>query len=70
MAPAPQLNARSERSTFWTRVKAYVPIYKPTESLFEKTTEAKRSAEPLWTDARGCQAFLIARIAATGMGGR
>ncbi|WP_153771652.1 hypothetical protein [Labrenzia sp. CE80] len=70
MALAPQLDRNNDLSTFWNRVKSYVPTGRPAESLFEKAamTPASQSAEQM--DARGRQAFLIARIAAVGMGGR
>ncbi|MBS8261696.1 hypothetical protein DYI23_15825 [Roseibium polysiphoniae] len=70
MALAPQLDSNNDLSAFWNRVKSYVPTGKPAESLFEKaaTVPGGQSAEQM--DARGRQAFLIARIAAVGMGGR
>ncbi|MEP0234913.1 hypothetical protein [Roseibium sp.] len=68
MALAPKPDGNNGLSTFWNRVKSYVPTGKPAESLFERDVPVSQSAEQM--DARDQQAFLIARIAAVGMGGR
>lgn len=71
MANASHQELARDLSTFWSRVKSYTPARKPVESLFEKAAYHDLAAQKAdHMDARARQAFLIARIAATGMAGR
>lgn len=58
-------------SSFWERVRSFVPRNRPTESLFDTYPWPDNGTKsPRALDARAQQNLLVAQLAALGFGGR